>query len=304
MSKKVFISYSHKQEDWVLDRLAPCLKAGGADVHIDVNRFKAGIGVKEQMDAVQEAADMTILILTPEYLKSDYCRHEMLRAIARDPDFMGKTIPVKRTECEIPSELMVAEPLWIDLTNDKDSGKWDLLFDACGADLGTEAPHWLQVRDDIILDLSRGKSINLVTVGSPRWRELIKHIREDRLQHLGFIDLDDGITATRNGLVEAILCACGIVFPVPPPPQDLVTLSRELANHSRTSLLALAHFDFIVGEEYGTRLLPALRNLVTEKRKLVLLAQSRRPFAKLLPNDDPFASTDIFTMIELRGNNQ
>ncbi len=42
MPKKIFISYSHRQGDWVRGRLAPCLKAGGAEVLIDRERFEAG----------------------------------------------------------------------------------------------------------------------------------------------------------------------------------------------------------------------------------------------------------------------
>ncbi len=42
MGKKVFISYSHQQEEWVLQRLKPCLDAGGAEVLIDAERFRAG----------------------------------------------------------------------------------------------------------------------------------------------------------------------------------------------------------------------------------------------------------------------
>jgi TIR domain len=301
MNKKVFISYCHKQSDWVLNRLVPCLKAGGAEVFIDLERFKAGLGVKGQMDATQDTAEMTVLILTPDYLESEYCRHEMMRAIARDPMFTGAVIPVKRHECEMPDEIKLAEPLWINLIDDLQSAQWKLLFDACGADLRAEAPHWLNVRDEIRGDLARGKSVNLVVVGNPQWRQLVQHLRADYLPNLGIIDLDDGVATTRTGLVAEVLRACGIVKSVPPPPEDLVTLGRELTTNSRVSLPALEHFDRIVQEEYGTRLLPALRNLVTEKRKLVLLAQSRKPFAKLLPDDDLFASTDIFTMVELRG---
>jgi len=82
---KVFISYSHKQGDWVWGRLLPCLRAGGAEVLIDIERFKVGHAVVGQMDAVQDQADRHLLIFSPDYLSSPYCRHEMDRAIALDP---------------------------------------------------------------------------------------------------------------------------------------------------------------------------------------------------------------------------
>lgn len=46
MSKKIFISYCHQQGDWVTNRLAPCLRAGGAEVLLDIERFRAGRAVK------------------------------------------------------------------------------------------------------------------------------------------------------------------------------------------------------------------------------------------------------------------
>ena len=69
----------------MLQRLVPCLKAGGGEVLIDLERFRAGFGVKGQMDATQDQAEAHLLILSPEYLQSEYCRHEMQRAIACDP---------------------------------------------------------------------------------------------------------------------------------------------------------------------------------------------------------------------------
>ena len=35
-----FISYSHRQRDWVWGRLKPVLEAGGIEVLIDVERFQ------------------------------------------------------------------------------------------------------------------------------------------------------------------------------------------------------------------------------------------------------------------------
>jgi hypothetical protein len=77
MPKSVFISYCHNQRDWVWNRLVPCLRAGGADVRIDRERFEVGKAVIGQMDAVQDGAAMAVLVRSPDYLNSPYCVHEI-----------------------------------------------------------------------------------------------------------------------------------------------------------------------------------------------------------------------------------
>src|SRR5271157_1916901 len=77
MPKSVFISYGRKQCEWVWDRLVPCLKAGGADVLVDREQFKAARALNRQMDEVQKKADVSILVFSPDYLKSKPCQREM-----------------------------------------------------------------------------------------------------------------------------------------------------------------------------------------------------------------------------------
>jgi hypothetical protein len=72
----------------------------------DRERFEVGKAVVGQMDAVQDGAEMAMLVLSPEYLNSPYCVHEMDRAIRRDPTFArGIVVPVKRTHCELPAKI-------------------------------------------------------------------------------------------------------------------------------------------------------------------------------------------------------
>jgi len=301
MSKKVFISYSHRQGDWVWGRLVPCLRAGGAEVLIDHDRFVAGKAVVGQMDATQDAAEISLLVLTPDYLSSDYCLHEMERAIARDPQFAhGAVIPVKRVECPMPDAITAPNPLWVNLCEDRDAAQWDLLLQACGADLGVAAPAWLATRDEILQFLRRGQSVNLVVTGRPQWRELIAHVKEEFITDLGIVDLERGSSVSRPGLVRGILESFGVKRPVPAKPDDLAALHNALSAR-RLSLLALLHLDHVNHrDDYGIDLFATLRNLMMESRKLVLLAQSRQPFIELLPHDHPLSSIDIKT-VELHG---
>ena len=70
MSKTVFVSYSHKQGDWVWDRLMNCLKAGGTEVLIDREQVEAARRLYQQLDDVQDRAALNVLVFSPEYLNS------------------------------------------------------------------------------------------------------------------------------------------------------------------------------------------------------------------------------------------
>ncbi len=299
--RKVFVSYSHRQGDWVWDRLVPVLKAGGAEVLIDRERFEAGRALSGQMDSTQDAAEVNLLVLSPEYLASGPCLHEMERAIARDPRFENSiVVPVKRVEVELPEAIRQPNPLYADLTDDRTAKPWDLLLRACGADLGTDAPAWLAARDEVRRFLERGQSVNLVVDGAVTWRELLGDLKRGELADLVQVNLEKPTTASRRGLIAEILGAFGMTTPVPPDPEDLVALDRFLAARRR-SRLTLTHFDLAAHRPaYGVDLFAALRYLVTESRQLVLLVQSRRPFATLLPVGHPLSESGLQT-VELRG---
>ena len=309
MKKRVFISYSHEQGQWVWDDLVPCLKAGGADVLIDKEDFEAGKAVIGQMNKIQDKADISLLVFSPEYLKSKYCLHEMNRAVAKDPDFSkGLTLPVMCLTCTLPFK--IKKSLYVDLCDNKKSNhkdQWALLLNACNADLGTGAPEWLRVRNEIVRFLGRGDSVNLVvtktTTAKPRWRELLEHIQQDHFTELGKVDLQSGSTASRRGLAQEILKACGSHFKVPPEPEDLFFLTQKMEARPKAAMIAMLHFDWV--EKYNDRghmadLFGALRDLITERKKLIILFQSRAYFNELLPVNHPLSSITTLQTVELR----
>lgn len=308
MGKKVFISYSHAQIDWVKNRLVPCLKAGGAEVLIDYKIFDAGYAVVGQMDATQDRADLHLLALTDEYLASEYCRHEMNRAVALDPQFQkGVVLPVIRAKCQLPIWLTGENPpLYVDLQDDKDAGKWGMLMKACEVDLGVSAPGWLRARDDICLYIGRGTSVNMVTYGRVKWRELLEHVRKDYFTDFGTIDVQDPKVTTRKALVEEILRQCGTPITVTNKKgEDLVILGRTLDAKQSPLRLIIKHFHEVKDRKYyDNELFSTLRYLMTESQKLVLLIQSRKPYVEILPHDHPLSSVTNLKVVELRGDKQ
>jgi hypothetical protein len=306
--KKVFVSYCHRQGEWVVGSLVPCLRAGGVEVWIDVERFKAGQTVIGQMDAEQDRAEQSLLVFSPDYLASEYCRHEMARAIERDPAFeQGRTIPVLVQSCSLPDEIKKPQPLWVDLTDRWSAPNWKLLLDATGAELGCPAARWLETRDELADLLRRNCSVNFVVphrdahASRPRWRELLRHLEKDRFADLCCVDLERGAAAARQGLVEMILEATGNKQAVPAKPHDLGILDRALRKPGNPAKLALIHFDYAVQrlDEYGVDLFSAIRSLV-EDGHIALMVQSCRPFMELLPRDHPISEISL-TNVELVG---
>jgi hypothetical protein len=298
--KKVFISYCHQQGEWAWDRLYPCLVAGGTEVLIDRKRFKAGLAVFDQMDSTQDCGEIHVLVLSPDYLASAACRHEMERAIACDRYFQhGCVIPVLRVSCDLPEEIRRPNPLFVNLTDDRDAAQWDLLLRGCGADLGAKAPDWLEARAQVREYLRRGQSVNLVVRGEPKRREFLEQIREDLDGRLAMVDLDSGAVAARRCLVAEILKACGTAAEVPEESEDLAVLHNRL-NDLPGTMLCLRHFDRVADRDYGLDFFSALKYLVMDCRKLVLLIESRAPYISLLPTNNSLTKLQA-QLVELKG---
>ena len=310
MTKKIFVSYSHTDGNWVWSDLKPCLDAGGATVLIDEDRFVPGPNVYHQMDDLQDQADLHLLVLSTEYFKSDPCRHEMERALAADPEFRnGKVILVRRDDAAWPDPLTRHRPLYVKLArNGSGYGtpkSWADLLAACKAKLGACATRWLAARDEIIQLAGRRENICLHVDKGVRWRPLLDQLQRVRLPlpllpDLKIVDLEDGRTASRPGLLRQILDAFGHGTQLPPKPGDLVAFSHaiEAMNYGR---LSLVHFDYVATperqEEYGINLFSTLRHLITEpKKKLGLLAVSHAPFGALLPVWNPLSDLDVKTV--------
>ena len=286
---KVFISYSHKQEKWVLDRLAPCLYAAGVEVYVDVERFAAGKVLLEQMDENQDKADKQILVFSNEYLDSLDCGHEMKRAFEKNNGSVRKlVIPIIRCDCDLPSE--VDELLCVNLIDDSREDRWDKLLQACEADLGLPAPVWLEKRNDLRDKLQNNESVNLVINGKVKWGRLLDHLMHPYLKYqkipvFNEVDLFCGSTTTRADFVRDIINKLGGSEPFAQG-KDLVVLDQFIRGLGGLSRLLLLHMDKIKEREYyDNDLFDAFCYLVT-KRHLQLAMISRNSLSNLLPRTD------------------
>ena len=303
MAPSVFVSYRHHQKDWVHGRLLPVLRAAGVDVRHD-GEFVGGERVVGQMNALQDAAERSLLVLTPEYLESPACLHEMRRAVAKDPDLtQGLTLPVVRGAGPLPPELgdSFGAALRRDLQDDGDAASWDLLLrDLVNGDLGVEVPHWLEVLEDVELALAGGTSVSLQVQGRAAWEALLEEVKRRFARDLVDIDLESASTFARPDLVRTVLRGLRVQKPVPEPPRDLLPLEEVLIERDSTWLV-LRHFDAVrhmAGGDY--HFFAALRSLI-QRRKLTVLFQTRKPFATLLPADHPMSEINSLRTVALRG---
>ena len=305
---KIFVSYSHMQRAWVQSCLVPVLRAGGAEVLIDWERFKVGTAVVSQMDKVQDEADVQVVCLSTEYLASDYCRREMRRAISRDPNFTkgldgrvkrGLVLPIRLDDAPWPAEIADPNPLFVDLRDPAiASHSWQLLLDPCHVNLGTAAQIWLTARDDIARYLQRGQSVNLLVQHEGiAWEFLVEDIVRERVPPMASIDLQEPSTSTRHGLLNRILERLGARETVRQAPNDLSDFERIVATMPSPSRISICNFDLAPHRKrYGLDLYASLRWMITHTRQLVLLVQSRTPFDALLPRDNPLSKIDIKTV--------
>ncbi len=99
-SPTVFISYSHKDKKWVRNWLLPRLEENGIKVIIDYRDFKLGLASIINIEQAVDRADKTLLVLTPNWVKSEWTNFEAI--LVQSDDLLGlrqRTIPLMLKDC-------------------------------------------------------------------------------------------------------------------------------------------------------------------------------------------------------------
>ncbi|HVC17420.1 MAG TPA: toll/interleukin-1 receptor domain-containing protein [Rhodanobacter sp.] len=99
----LFFSYSHKDEtlrDQLEVHLAVLKREGAISTWHD-RRIMAGDVLGQRIDEELEHADIILLLISPDFLASDYCHDvEMQRALARHAERSARVIPVILRSCD------------------------------------------------------------------------------------------------------------------------------------------------------------------------------------------------------------
>lgn len=100
---RAFISYSHHDKA-VLDRLHVHLKNLTRGGHIETwydRDILAGSDLNAEIERELEAADLFLLLVSPDFIASDYCvEREMKRALERHAAGAARVVPIIVEECD------------------------------------------------------------------------------------------------------------------------------------------------------------------------------------------------------------
>jgi hypothetical protein len=112
----VYISYHEADETWVSETLLPKLEAAGLRVMIDYRDFAIGVPRLVNIERAVERSRHTLIVMTPEWVESDWNAFQGLLASSEDPSGLRqKLLPLKLRPCTPPARIAMIEIL--DLTN-------------------------------------------------------------------------------------------------------------------------------------------------------------------------------------------
>ena len=113
----VFISYAHQDRRWVQDWLLPRLEEAGLKVCSDIRDFEVGVPVLQSMEKAVTQSRFTLLVLSPDYLSSEWTYREELLVRALDPaGRQRQVIPLLHRACKLP--MRIAMLSYVDFTRD------------------------------------------------------------------------------------------------------------------------------------------------------------------------------------------
>ena len=115
----VFVSYSHRNRQWVRTWLVPKLRDEGLTVCVDHDCFDPGAPALTEMERAVVESRKTVLVLSAPYIESEWCEFENVLAQTLDPAARRRrVIPIIWQKCEIP--LRINTLIYVDFRSRSD----------------------------------------------------------------------------------------------------------------------------------------------------------------------------------------
>ena len=143
----VFISHSDADRAWVEDELLPWLEGARLRVISDLD-FEVGVARLINIERAVEGSRHTLVVLTPEWLSSEWAAFESLLIQTDDPaGLQRRMIPLLLRACELPKRIAMLERADLTDPDSREEGMARLL-----RGLGTRAHLFLCYKHDVAPD--------------------------------------------------------------------------------------------------------------------------------------------------------
>ena len=118
----IFISYSHADRGWVEGELLLGLERAGLKVIIDYRDFEIGVPSLVNMERAVNDSRHTLIVLTPEWIESEWTAFESLLVSTADPaGRRRKLLPLMLKKCQLP--IRIGMLTYADFTNPTSRGE-------------------------------------------------------------------------------------------------------------------------------------------------------------------------------------
>lgn len=131
----VFLSFAREDEDFAEEVRQKLIKEAKLKVFVPSDVMPGKVFHKEIADIIKEGSRKTVIILSPDYLSSEWCVYETNLAVHKSPSAKAHClIPVLYRKCKIPSFLSLL--VYVDYPRHKDKPKelqaffWNKLYNS------------------------------------------------------------------------------------------------------------------------------------------------------------------------------
>ena len=118
MQYDAFVSYSHKDAEWVDRYLLPVLNSWGLSIVLDRKDFLPGERLVRKIADCLSVSRHVLFICTQSFLVSEWCRDEMETVKAEDPSALRrKAIPIVLEHGAVPD--LLSTVVWCNLAKNR-----------------------------------------------------------------------------------------------------------------------------------------------------------------------------------------
>ena len=138
---RLFISYSSKDFGWVTENVISILEKHSIDYSIHSRDFEIGRPIVENMADSVYGSRQVLIVLSENYLASNFCREELHMAVQREADAKDSSLILVKIDNlkkkQLPAALRMKRVLDFDKHNKKQDWEEKMLREILGGELMT-----------------------------------------------------------------------------------------------------------------------------------------------------------------------